>query len=144
MHYKSESSSHGSCLPFYNLATDSSSHARSNVKLFFRSGLQVTFGIGAAVVCFITVPLKHSKISSRQQHYVVSMTSWVRTISSPFRKACTFFYQQSPRDDKSKQRIGHEKRVMDLQVEVMACAYEDVRVMWSILDKSKSGSNLQC
>lgn len=34
----------------------------------------------------------------------------------------------------------HEKRVMDLQLqgEVMACAYEDVQVMWSILDKSKS------
>ncbi|CDO98682.1 unnamed protein product [Coffea canephora] len=72
------------------------------------------------------------------------MTSWVRTISSPFRKARTFFNQQSPRDDKSKQPAGHEKRVMDLQVEVMACAYEDVQVMWSILDKSKSGSNLQC
>lgn len=26
---------------------------------------------------------------------------------------------------------------MDLQGEVMACAYEDVQVMWSILDKSK-------
>ena len=27
---------------------------------------------------------------------------------------------------------------MDLHGEVMACAYEDVQVMWSILDKSKS------
>lgn len=32
----------------------------------------------------------------------------------------------------------HEKHVMDLHGEVMACAYEDVQVMWSILDKSKS------
>ena len=34
---------------------------------------------------------------------------------------------------------GHEdKRMRDLQLEgeVMACAYEDVQVMWSILDKS--------
>jgi len=31
-----------------------------------------------------------------------------------------------------------ERRVMDLQGEVMACGYEDVQVMWSILDKSKS------
>lgn len=31
-----------------------------------------------------------------------------------------------------------ENRVMDLHGEVMACAYEDVQVMWSILDKSKS------
>lgn len=34
---------------------------------------------------------------------------------------------------------GHEdKRMMDLQLqgEVMACPYEDVQVMWSILDKS--------
>lgn len=37
---------------------------------------------------------------------------------------------------------GHDddKRMMDLQLEgeVMACAYEDVQVMWSILDKSKA------
>lgn len=35
---------------------------------------------------------------------------------------------------------GQENRVMDLQGEVMACAYEDVQVMWSILDKSKSSA----
>lgn len=35
---------------------------------------------------------------------------------------------------------GQENRVMDLQGEVMACAYEDVQVMWSILDKSKSST----
>ncbi|KAF4352451.1 hypothetical protein G4B88_018883 [Cannabis sativa] len=28
-----------------------------------------------------------------------------------------------------------------LEGEVMACAYEDVQVMWSILDKSNSNSN---
>lgn len=27
---------------------------------------------------------------------------------------------------------------MDLQGEVMACGYEDVQVMWSMLDRSKS------
>ena len=34
----------------------------------------------------------------------------------------------------------NENRVMELhlQGEVMACAYEDVQVMWSMLDKSKS------
>ena len=31
-----------------------------------------------------------------------------------------------------------ENRVTDLHGEVMACGYEDVQVMWSILDKSKS------
>lgn len=30
-----------------------------------------------------------------------------------------------------------ENRGMDLHGEVMACGYEDVQVMWSILDKSK-------
>ena len=35
---------------------------------------------------------------------------------------------------------GQENRVMDLHGEVMACAYEDVQVMWSILDKSKSST----
>uniref|UniRef100_A0A7N0UIA1 Uncharacterized protein n=1 Tax=Kalanchoe fedtschenkoi TaxID=63787 RepID=A0A7N0UIA1_KALFE len=64
------------------------------------------------------------------------MASWVRTITSPFKKACSFFNHQQ-RERKSPQ--GHEiQRTMDLQGEVMACGYEDVQVMWSILDKSKS------
>ncbi|CAA0837404.1 Unknown protein [Striga hermonthica] len=65
------------------------------------------------------------------------MASWVRTITSPFRKACTFFNHNHHhhRDKKSQQEQEH--RGMDLQGEVMACAYEDVQVMWSILDKSK-------
>jgi len=33
-----------------------------------------------------------------------------------------------------------ENRIMDLHGEVMACGYEDVQVMWSILDKSKSSA----
>lgn len=63
-------------------------------------------------------------------------TSWVKTITSPFKKACTFLNHQPPRDKKSKQ--GNENRGMEhLHGEVMACAYEDVQVMWSMLDKSK-------
>ncbi|XP_020548778.1 uncharacterized protein LOC105160060 [Sesamum indicum] len=67
------------------------------------------------------------------------MASWVRTITSPFRKACTFFNHNHHhhRDTKKSQQGGQERRVMDLHGEVMACAYEDVQVMWSILDKSK-------
>ncbi|KAG6756909.1 hypothetical protein POTOM_037208 [Populus tomentosa] len=86
------------------------------------------------------------------------MASWKKTITSPFRKACTFFNQQQPvsRDKKSQPGTvpgifhfpklelssiaGEEKRVMDLHGEVMACGYEDVQVMWSILDKSKSAT----
>jgi hypothetical protein len=30
--------------------------------------------------------------------------------------------------------------VLDLHGEVMACGYEDIQVMWSILDKSKSAT----
>ncbi|XP_061338160.1 uncharacterized protein LOC133285028 isoform X2 [Gastrolobium bilobum] len=67
------------------------------------------------------------------------MASWKKTITSPFKKACTFFNQQPPRDDK-KSQTEQENRVMDLHGEVMACGYEDVQVMWSILDKSKSTS----
>ncbi|KAF3943423.1 hypothetical protein ACB098_02G073300 [Castanea mollissima] len=67
------------------------------------------------------------------------MASWKKTIASPFKKACTFFNQQPSRDQK-KNQPGQENRVMDLQGEVMACAYEDVQVMWSILDKSKSST----
>ncbi|GLU05193.1 hypothetical protein SLE2022_223060 [Rubroshorea leprosula] len=66
------------------------------------------------------------------------MASWKKTITTSFRKACTFFNQQ-PRDKKSSDsQQEHEKSVMDLHGEVMACGYEDVQVMWSILDKSRS------
>ncbi|CAA0812857.1 Unknown protein [Striga hermonthica] len=66
------------------------------------------------------------------------MASWVRTITSPFKKACTFFnHNHHHHKDKKSKQGGHEHRIMDLQGEVMACAYEDVKVMWSILDKSK-------
>ncbi|KAG2726646.1 hypothetical protein I3843_01G119400 [Carya illinoinensis] len=64
------------------------------------------------------------------------MASWKKTITTPFKKACTFFNQQ-PRDQK-KPQPENENRASDLHGEVMACAYEDVQVMWSILDKSKS------
>ncbi|XP_031114110.1 uncharacterized protein LOC116017632 [Ipomoea triloba] len=65
------------------------------------------------------------------------MASWVRTITTPFRKARTLFNPQ-PRDKKSQQEGQDENnRIADLHGEVMACGYEDVQVMWSILDKSK-------
>ncbi|KAL1334378.1 hypothetical protein HN51_063302 [Arachis hypogaea] len=75
------------------------------------------------------------------------MASWKKTIATPFKKACTFFNNnnQPTRENnnnnnnkKSTQTVEEEKSVMDLHGEVMACGYEDVRVMWSILDKSKS------
>ncbi|XP_022935724.1 uncharacterized protein LOC111442547 [Cucurbita moschata] len=70
------------------------------------------------------------------------MASWKKTITSPIRKACTIF-NQHPRDSKkshSDSDSEQEKRVdvRDLQGEVMACGYEDVQVMWSILDKTNS------
>ncbi|KAI9194749.1 hypothetical protein LWI28_008897 [Acer negundo] len=71
------------------------------------------------------------------------MASWKKTITTPFRKACTFFNNQQPsssssRDIKKSQPEQYDNRAMDLHGEVMACGYEDVQVMWSILDKSKS------
>ncbi|WCJ41906.1 hypothetical protein M5689_022743 [Euphorbia peplus] len=76
------------------------------------------------------------------------MASWKKTITSPFKKACTFFNNQPPaRDHNNKkshmQTAGNIETArgmdqMDLQGEVMACGYEDVQIMWSILDKSKS------
>ncbi|KAI5572333.1 hypothetical protein POPTR_010G004000v4 [Populus trichocarpa] len=68
------------------------------------------------------------------------MASWKKTITSPFRKACTFFNQQQAVSRDKKSQPGEEKRVLDLHGEVMACGYEDVQVMWSILDKSKSAT----
>ncbi|KAJ4752164.1 SsrA-binding protein [Rhynchospora pubera] len=66
------------------------------------------------------------------------MGSWVNTITSPFKRARTII--KSPRDNKETQKGNREdeKRGMALEEEVMACGYEDVRVMWSILDKSKN------
>ncbi|KAK4759343.1 hypothetical protein SAY87_022474 [Trapa incisa] len=83
------------------------------------------------------------------------MASWKKTITSPFRKACTFFNQQPPRDHKkaSDQQQHHhhhhqqeeeEERVMDLHGEVMACGYDDVHVMWSMLDKSNRATRPSC
>ncbi|KAK9672113.1 hypothetical protein RND81_12G077300 [Saponaria officinalis] len=64
-------------------------------------------------------------------------TSWVKTITSPFKKACIFLNHQPSKHNKSK--IENERRVMALEGEVMACTYDDVQVMWSmVLDKSKS------
>ncbi|KAJ0232094.1 hypothetical protein HA466_0294060 [Hirschfeldia incana] len=75
------------------------------------------------------------------------MTSWKKTIATPFKKAATFFNQpqQTPhsRHANAKAREEHERRtVKELQGDVMACGYEDVLVMWSILDKSNSSNNL--
>ncbi|OIV97324.1 hypothetical protein TanjilG_07076 [Lupinus angustifolius] len=67
----------------------------------------------------------------------MASSSWKKTITTPFKKACTFFNPQSPREHK-KSQTERENHVMDLQGEVMACGYGDVQVMWSILDKSKS------
>ncbi|WZY97132.1 hypothetical protein YC2023_069461 [Brassica napus] len=69
------------------------------------------------------------------------MTSWKKTIATPFKKAATFFNQpqQTPhnRHANAQAREEHERRtVKELQSDVMACGYEDVLVMWSILDKS--------
>ncbi|KAA0052144.1 hypothetical protein IC582_012954 [Cucumis melo] len=64
------------------------------------------------------------------------MASWKKTIISPFRKACTIF-NQNPRDPKKSHSDSEQEKRVDvrnLQGEVMACGYEDVHVMWSILD----------
>ncbi|KAL8100519.1 hypothetical protein AgCh_032685 [Apium graveolens] len=85
-----------------------------------------------------------------------SNTSWVRTIKSPFRKARTLFNNnqshrasapatttRAHKRNKSRQPQGQDdddKKMRDLQLEgeVMACTYEDVQVMWSILDKANN------
>ncbi|KAI4338602.1 hypothetical protein MLD38_023640 [Melastoma candidum] len=74
------------------------------------------------------------------------MASWKKTIATPFRKARTLFnnsprQQHSPVDGHShSQQESQRNCIMDLHGEVMACTYEDVRVMWSILDKSKAST----
>ncbi|XP_019415409.1 PREDICTED: uncharacterized protein LOC109326941 [Lupinus angustifolius] len=69
-------------------------------------------------------------------------SSWKKTITTPFKKARTFFNPQSPREH-NKSLTERANSVMDLHGEVMACSYKDVQVMWSILDKSKTtGCNI--
>ncbi|OAY73571.1 uncharacterized protein LOC109709709 [Ananas comosus] len=62
------------------------------------------------------------------------MGSWVRTIAFPFRKARAIF--SHPREKKSQTAV-HDHQRLKLHGEVMACSYEDVHVLWSILDKSR-------
>ncbi|CAN6467079.1 unnamed protein product [Victoria cruziana] len=66
-----------------------------------------------------------------------SMATWVHTITYPLRKACGFFASGRNR----KAHPGPSVTVqMDLHGQVMACGYEDVRVMWSMLKQSGTGS----
>ncbi|WOL16406.1 hypothetical protein Cni_G25193 [Canna indica] len=86
--------------------------------------------------------LSHQLIASLHPHTDSSslalMGSWVRTITTPFRKACTLI--RPPSDHNKPQPAGHNDRHrMALHGEVMACSYHDVQVMWSILDKSSPG-----
>ncbi|CAN6336248.1 unnamed protein product [Urochloa humidicola] len=75
------------------------------------------------------------------------MGSWVRTITTPFRKMLN-----PQRDGKKTPRHNHhhhhqkspsamehsgEMERSQLYGEVMACTYEDVQVMWSMLDKAR-------
>ncbi|CAN8270238.1 unnamed protein product [Cochlearia groenlandica] len=66
------------------------------------------------------------------------MASWKKTIATPFKKAATFFNQPTQQKGNGREaKEEHEKRMAkELQGEVMACGYDDVLVMWSILDKS--------
>ncbi|XP_066360524.1 uncharacterized protein [Miscanthus floridulus] len=78
------------------------------------------------------------------------MGSWVRTITSPFRKMLNpqrdgkkttrhrhhhRHHQQSP--SLSAMEQSGEMERSQLYGEVMACTYEDVQVMWSMLDKAR-------
>ncbi|XP_047093493.1 uncharacterized protein LOC124705844 isoform X2 [Lolium rigidum] len=84
------------------------------------------------------------------------MGSWKRTITSPFRKACTILSPQhtggrkTPRARHQLKRSGAAAAVArasdvvespstaQLYGDVMACAYEDVQVMWSMLDNKQA------
>jgi hypothetical protein len=70
--------------------------------------------------------------------------SWVRTITSPFRKV--FGAQphkdggkrpQQPNSGMMVQHVVVDAERSKLHGEVMACAYEDVQVMWDMLDKAR-------
>lgn len=80
---------------------------------------------------------------SVEEEASAAMGSWVRTITTPFRKACTLI--NPPRDEKKPQPGVspycdglHERHRTELHGEVMACSYHDVQVMWSMLAESNS------
>lgn len=52
---------------------------------------------------YIEVTLDLPFLSQYTERTKFNMTSWYRTITSPFRKACTFFNHQQHRDKKSPQ-----------------------------------------
>ncbi|GJM94536.1 hypothetical protein PR202_ga11188 [Eleusine coracana subsp. coracana] len=81
------------------------------------------------------------------------MGSWVRTITTPFRKMLNPQREQQQHGGKKASRHrrqsssgiisapggGDLERTTSSQLygEVMACTYEDVQVMWSMLDKAR-------
>ncbi|RLN21981.1 uncharacterized protein C2845_PM07G07230 [Panicum miliaceum] len=69
------------------------------------------------------------------------MGSWVRTVTTPFRKACNVFVPQKdgkkPQEPNSVMVQHVDAERAKLHGEVMACAYEDVQVMWSMLDQAR-------
>ncbi|OEL33188.1 hypothetical protein BAE44_0005793 [Dichanthelium oligosanthes] len=70
------------------------------------------------------------------------MGSWVRTITLPFRKMRQRDGKKTPRHhhhQQSPSAMEHsgEMERSQLYGEVMACTYEDVQVMWSMLDKAR-------
>jgi len=70
------------------------------------------------------------------------MGSWVRTITTPFRKACNVLAPQKDgkklQEPNSSAMVEHvDAERAKLHGEVMACAYEDVQVMWSMLDQAR-------
>ncbi|TKW24520.1 hypothetical protein SEVIR_3G055900v4 [Setaria viridis] len=76
------------------------------------------------------------------------MGSWVRTITTPFRKMLNpqrdgkktprhhHHHQQQQQSPSAMEHSGEMER-SQLYGEVMACTYEDVQVMWSMLDKAR-------
>lgn len=81
------------------------------------------------------------------------MGSWVRTITTPFRKMLNSPQREQQGNKKASRHRRHQSSsgivapgdaVVDrtttssqLYGEVMACTYEDVQVMWSMLDKAR-------
>ncbi|TVU17952.1 hypothetical protein EJB05_34014 [Eragrostis curvula] len=73
------------------------------------------------------------------------MGSWVRTITTPFRKMLNPQREQHGKKGSRHRRqssgipVGDLERTTSSQLygEVMACTYEDVQVMWNMLDKAR-------
>ncbi|KAJ1261530.1 hypothetical protein BS78_09G036700 [Paspalum vaginatum] len=143
------------CFPQHSiLASFDPIHTHTVVYYIVLLIIRHTLDIQRGIVDWFQHILYDTNSIHHHQYQQTSMGSWVRTITTPFRKMLNpqrdgkktprhhhnHHQQQSPSSSSSateEQHSGEMERTSQLYGEVMACTYEDVQVMWSMLDKAR-------